>query len=387
MAALAAVFDSLDDIRTGLRLRVPDHKHTTMPAHLVERPTDDQIDAAVAVCTRAYAGDDALRTFVGGDAHLEDIFFRSMLRGAALEGYFYIADLNDGTSKSEVSSVGIVFPPGVSCWGSEAQRKLGYNEFWASLSPEAKVWWGKFQDDMGKRLNSIFGPKLKNQWVVSLIGTDPVHQNNGLGTSIIKAMCDRAGKTTVALSTQTEENEIWYESLGFKRIDERQITSPYGDWPSIILAKEDRNVRGHMRYTAQTTEFVFRTAQDTVSSPFIAYIAMPARLVRAPTDAQIDAAVNVCIRAFAGGESDSCLNLSAATDQTPEGAVRSFVGGDRGLEDIHFRSMLRAAALEGAFYIANDGADSSEVSSVGVVFPPGVSCWGSEAQRELGYND
>ncbi|KAA1476445.1 hypothetical protein DENSPDRAFT_843409 [Dentipellis sp. KUC8613] len=208
-----------------------------MPAHLIETPTDAQIDAAVGVCIRAYAGDDALRTFVGGNSDLEDIFFRSMLRGAALEGAFYIA--NEGADSSEVLSVGIAFPPGVACWGSEEQRKLGYNEFWKSLSPETKEWWAEFQKDMGQRLNEIFGPKLNKQWVISLIGTDPVHQNKGLATSIIKAVCDRAGETMVGLSTQTEANAIWYESLGFKRVDERQATSPYGEWPSIILTKED----------------------------------------------------------------------------------------------------------------------------------------------------
>ncbi|TFY56871.1 hypothetical protein EVG20_g8760 [Dentipellis fragilis] len=216
-----------------------------MPAHLVENPTNAQIDAAVALCIRAYNGDVSFKTFVGGDSSLEDIFFRSILRGAALEGHVYIAhdEAAAGSSESEVHSVGVVFPPGVPCWGSEAQRRLGYNEYWESLSPEARDWFAEFQKDVGDRLQVIFGPKLGNEWVVSLIGTDPVHQKKGLGSSIIKAMCDRAGTTTVGLSTQSDLNAVWYEGLGFKRNAEWEVTSPYGTWTNIVMTKQDDDVR------------------------------------------------------------------------------------------------------------------------------------------------
>ncbi|TFY52772.1 hypothetical protein EVG20_g10411 [Dentipellis fragilis] len=111
-------------------------------------------------------------------------------------------------------------------------------KYWDSLSTEARDWITKFQEDMGRRLNDIFGPKLGKEWVICLIATDPVHQKKGLATSITKAMCDRAERTTVGLSTQKEETASWYESLGFKRITEWQVTSPYGDWTNIVMTKE-----------------------------------------------------------------------------------------------------------------------------------------------------
>ncbi|EIM80941.1 uncharacterized protein STEHIDRAFT_172031 [Stereum hirsutum FP-91666 SS1] len=189
-----------------------------MPAYLVPHPTDAQIDCAVGICIRAYDGDTALKAMIGGDLNLADIFFRSMLRGGALEGSLYIA--NDGKDASAISSVSVCFPPGVSCWGSEEQRKLGFYELWDGLSPETKRWWEGFQKDNIQWLRSLLGPNLGTEWVVSLIATNPAEQHQGLATSIMNAVCDQAAREhrMVGLSTQTADNAAWYESLGFTKL-------------------------------------------------------------------------------------------------------------------------------------------------------------------------
>lgn len=59
---------------------------------------------------------------LGGDLKLTDIFFRSMLKGGALEGSFYIANDAKAEDASTVASVCVCFPPSVSCWGRYVAR-------------------------------------------------------------------------------------------------------------------------------------------------------------------------------------------------------------------------------------------------------------------------
>jgi hypothetical protein len=50
-------------------------------------------------------------------------------------------------------------------------------------------------------------------------------------------------------------------------------------------------------------------------------------------------------------------------------SVDSMTGGDDALRAPLFRSMIRAAAVEGSFYVANDGSD--EIFTIGICFGPG----------------
>ncbi|EIM85221.1 uncharacterized protein STEHIDRAFT_111847 [Stereum hirsutum FP-91666 SS1] len=209
-------------------------KHTL---YRIQRPptefvVDAQIDQAVGICIRAYDGDTALKAMLGDDLKLTDIFFRSMLRGGALEGSFYIA--NDGKNTSVVSSVSVCFPPGVS---------------WVYLVGEAKSSgnWDFMSSGMDSLLKRNIGGRahkgkrrLGTEWVVSLIATDPAEQHKGHATSIMNEICDQAAREhrMVGLSTQTLDNAAWYESLGFTKLGERQVAAPTNDFPSILLVKE-----------------------------------------------------------------------------------------------------------------------------------------------------
>ncbi|EJD00203.1 uncharacterized protein FOMMEDRAFT_142582 [Fomitiporia mediterranea MF3/22] len=61
------------------------------------------------------------------------------------------------------------------------------------------------------------------------------------------------------------------------------------------------------------------------------------------------------------------------------------VGGDDSLKAPLYRCMLRAAALEGMFYVAGDGSDA--IHTVAIWFAPGVKFLGSAEQREAGFNE
>ncbi|PAV21724.1 hypothetical protein PNOK_0168100 [Pyrrhoderma noxium] len=87
-----------------------------------------------------------------------------------------------------------------------------------------------------------------------------------------------------------------------------------------------------------------------------------------PTESQIDEAVKLCLRAY--GEDPALIAMT---------------GNQSDLRDTVFRSMIRAAVLEGSFYIASDGSDS--IFSIAVWFGPGKALYKSEEQRKLGFNE
>ncbi|KAF9491444.1 hypothetical protein BDN71DRAFT_1310211 [Pleurotus eryngii] len=73
---------------------------------------------------------------------LEAPLFRSMVRAAAaaLEGTIYM--VTDSDVPYTILSVGVCFQPDTRLFSSEAQRALGWNEFF-EISQEARDWWVK----------------------------------------------------------------------------------------------------------------------------------------------------------------------------------------------------------------------------------------------------
>jgi hypothetical protein len=87
-------------------------------------------------------------------------------------------------------------------------------------------------------------------------------------------------------------------------------------------------------------------------------------------EAQIEAAVALMMRAMDGGK----LWSYTLRDHIFEAwgidvSVDSITGGNDALRAPLFRSMIRAAAVEGSFYVANDGSD--EIFTIGIWFGPG----------------
>ncbi|KAF4567188.1 hypothetical protein EYR36_010805 [Pleurotus pulmonarius] len=94
---------------------------------------------------------------------------------------------------------------------SEAQRALGWDEFFQKISEEARDWW----------TTQIF---RKHREAL----------NDHLG-----AHASADGKI-VALATQTESNAVWYTGLNFKVIDKIELEAPAGNFPDFILMWEKR---------------------------------------------------------------------------------------------------------------------------------------------------
>ncbi|THU78140.1 hypothetical protein K435DRAFT_769655 [Dendrothele bispora CBS 962.96] len=92
--------------------------------------------------------------------------------------------------------------------------------------------------------------------------------------------------------------------------------------------------------------------------------------IETPTNAQIDAIVAVCVRAY---------------DQ--DIATKVFTGGDMSLSEDMWRSMVRAGFHSGAVYVASGSPDFTEILSVGVWFGPGQVLYATEEQRALGFTE
>ncbi|CAA7269972.1 unnamed protein product [Cyclocybe aegerita] len=92
-------------------------------------------------------------------------------------------------------------------------------------------------------------------------------------------------------------------------------------------------------------------------------------LLKNATDAQIEQAVELSMRAYEGDES-----------------VVSMIGGDETLRIHMFRAMIRAGAREGAFYAVTDTM-SGIILSFSIWFAPGRRIFDTEAQRSLDWTD
>ncbi|KAI0312375.1 acyl-CoA N-acyltransferase [Amylostereum chailletii] len=103
-------------------------------------------------------------------------------------------------------------------------------------------------------------------------------------------------------------------------------------------------------------------------------MAASVKLIENPTDAQVEETVQLLCQAFEGD-----ATIPGMTGDNPE------------LIPAFFRSMLRAGALEGSYYVVDD--DAGKILTIGLWFGPGQEMfsrqgWPSvEAQRAAGWND
>ncbi|KAF8171461.1 hypothetical protein BJ912DRAFT_995563 [Pholiota molesta] len=207
---------------------------------VLEHPTDLQINAAVGVLLRAMHGDPAVDSMTGGNETLREPFFRAMTRATAVGGSIYVVSDADG-SDSDILSVGMWFGPGQKALTTESQMKEGWMDFYSALTPQAREWWEVvYQSNHEDKVDALLGLKYVDGWFANLIATDPIHQRKGYGSTMVTAVCQRAAKEgkIAALATQNEKNAKWYTSLGFKVLDQVEMSAPTGAWPDYFLVWE-----------------------------------------------------------------------------------------------------------------------------------------------------
>ncbi|KAJ7914870.1 hypothetical protein B0H13DRAFT_2001438 [Mycena leptocephala] len=212
----------------------------TFQVHLKSTISERELDEAVDVCVKAYVGELASNSMVGGDESLKDPIFRAMIRAGELAGEVYFATDNDS---HKVVGIAVWFPPGKSLFDSEEQRALGFDNFMETLSPETKLFWANsYVPVVDKFLAEIIGPDgTRDSQYLNQLATDPAFQKKGIATMLLKTVHDRfAGsdpRPMFAHCAANEQNARFYESCGYTVRGKMYLEAPTGGYPVIVLTK------------------------------------------------------------------------------------------------------------------------------------------------------
>ncbi|THU89926.1 hypothetical protein K435DRAFT_781417 [Dendrothele bispora CBS 962.96] len=189
------------------------------------------------MCVRAYNGDISTKALLGGNWELHGDYWRSLIRAAALEGEIYVVR----NPKGQIVSIAVWFPPGNDLFNSEEQRALGFNDFFAKLSPETQEWWNTTCDEvMGELAKKVFTKEERESrwWCVNL-ATEPTYQGRGYATALIDTMFQKAKSTgtILGLATAPDYNVPKYLGMGFRERGNAPMPSPTGDFVVHMFSK------------------------------------------------------------------------------------------------------------------------------------------------------
>ncbi|KAH7870128.1 uncharacterized protein C8R40DRAFT_1128092 [Lentinula edodes] len=90
--------------------------------------------------------------------------------------------------------------------------------------------------------------------------------------------------------------------------------------------------------------------------------------LRHPTESQLNAIVDICVKAYSG-----------------DIAAKIFTGGDSSLDEPMWRAMICAGFHSGAVYVSSNSSILDPIMSIGVWFGPGNVLYATEEQRALGF--
>ncbi|KAK7452704.1 hypothetical protein VKT23_012106 [Stygiomarasmius scandens] len=200
--------------------------------------TDEEIEHLARMMKEAYTGDPAGLALVGGDWSLAEECWASMTRAVLLEGHLYVVKNEDG----KIVSAGHWFPPGKGLYKTDAQRALGFNNFFKKLAPEFQEWYTKTYPETVARETPKFWTEeeLKNRWWCNSFATDPGYQNKGYATAILKTVFQKVveGENIMGFGTATEVNVKKYEAMGMRCRGYYILPAPTGDLTSYVLSRE-----------------------------------------------------------------------------------------------------------------------------------------------------
>ncbi|KAJ6541353.1 hypothetical protein B0H19DRAFT_1173005 [Mycena capillaripes] len=189
-----------------------------MPVEIirVQEPTDGQFDQLVDILMNAFAKDLVVQSMSGGNAELAREATQAIYRAGLLEGCVLLAV--DSVS-TDVLGVALGFGPGNGLYMTEAQRALGFDAVTAKYTEEMKEWWAEFiQESRKLKEDTVGSDSILQAWYADNIATDPAQQGRGVGTALVKALCEKAKDDGVPLflNAMTASNVAWYKKLGFE---------------------------------------------------------------------------------------------------------------------------------------------------------------------------
>ncbi|KAJ6448893.1 hypothetical protein C8R45DRAFT_1114959 [Mycena sanguinolenta] len=207
----------------------------TFRVELKSQISERELDEAVDVCVRAYVGELASNSMVGGDEELKTQIWRAMIRAGLLAGEVYFAL----DSSHKVLGVAVWFPPGKSLFDSEEQRTLGFDHFMQNLSPETQRFWAEsYVPLVDKFLAEVLGPNgVRDSQYLNQLATDPSFQKKGIATTLLKTFGERDVRPLFAHCASNEKNARFYESCGYTIRGKMYMEAPTGGYPVIVLTK------------------------------------------------------------------------------------------------------------------------------------------------------
>ncbi|KAF9258698.1 hypothetical protein L218DRAFT_964282 [Marasmius fiardii PR-910] len=219
--------------------------NSSFTIHLIKEMTEEEMKQAIELHTQAFAGDSYFNAVLGGDWSLFDIRGRALLRAAMLEGELYAAK---DTKSGRFISMGIWYAPGTGVFSTEAQRALGFYDWFEKLSPETKDWHTKTLTEIKKKyVEPMFtDEEMKHRWWCSGLFTDVEYRGKGCAKAIVNEVAKRASKTNGFLSLATiPPTVIKYKAMGFEERGRYVLPTLFGDLPLCVLTRRDYdNVTG-----------------------------------------------------------------------------------------------------------------------------------------------
>ncbi|KZT04282.1 uncharacterized protein LAESUDRAFT_658088 [Laetiporus sulphureus 93-53] len=207
----------------------------------VEQPSPKLIDDSVNLFVALMKSDPAIESLCGGDVSLAGPMARAMLNAGVLAGEYYAALDENG----ELAGFTLWMPPGQEMFSTQEQRDLGLTDFMARLPPEGKEYYkDTYLAEFPGFVSSCIGPTGKvDSWWLHMAMVRQERQQQGIARSLIGLVRDKAKEKgeTLACSTTTLTNASAVIALGFDLKGERNMPSPWGDWPLYVFALDTKS--------------------------------------------------------------------------------------------------------------------------------------------------
>lgn len=199
-----------------------------MTNHIWRLTETDAIEAG-AVLGRAFASD-TFANFVPDPVECLrfcTLLFTANVRHSCRYGHVWAAEITPG----EIAGVLNLADKPDPDLTDEESAELGYSEVYQH--------WG----DVMELIGGLEGEAMKTfsdlptPWrYVAVVGVDPAHQGNGLGSALMtKAIADtRSEGIPLALVTDTARNHRLYDRLGFKTLVEGHEHDPVKLWSMLL---------------------------------------------------------------------------------------------------------------------------------------------------------
>ncbi|KAF8195073.1 hypothetical protein BJ912DRAFT_164291 [Pholiota molesta] len=201
----------------------------------VENPTDEQLCQAVDLFHELMQHDRSAISISGGDRSLMRLQALTMLRACSLRGEYYTATNTD----QELVGFAAWTPPGQDMFNSKEERSHAFGEFMLRVSDEGRQYFATYIPTFSAFVDAILGPNGKrDSWWLHMTGVRRDYQKKGILRKLINLVQEKAsmGGDSLGCTATDDANVPVYIALGFTRLGQTIMPSPWGDWPAHLFS-------------------------------------------------------------------------------------------------------------------------------------------------------